>query len=112
MLPAVPPECEAAVARATADVDNIDIPALIHALPCVSLRQVAAVPGSIVRMNFGCIHRGVHNENPPGHTRLVFWVSVARNGYVVPIEPLITDFEVDKDLAVTHPPTADAEITI
>lgn len=100
VLPQVPRGREAAVARALSDTDNIDMSALIAELPCVSLRQLAAVPGSLVRMNFGCVHRGVRNASPAGCTRLAFYVSVVRNGAEVPVEPLVTDFEVDRAAAV------------
>jgi hypothetical protein len=101
VLPQVPRGREAAVARALSDTDNIDMSALIAELPCVSLRQLAAVPGTLVRMNFGCVHRGVRNASPAGCTRLAFYVSVVRNGAEVPVEPLVTDFEVDRAAAVT-----------
>ena len=42
-----------------------------------------------------CIHRGVHNTSP-GPVRLVFYISVTRNGAFVPVESVVADFEVDK----------------
>jgi hypothetical protein len=56
--PTVPRE---AFAAATADLDDVDLAALVGASDWVSVRQFLTTPFSIVKMDFGTIHRAVAN---------------------------------------------------
>src|SRR5262249_23332732 len=59
-----------------ADLDVIDLDALVEAGGYVSVRQLLARPFSINKLDFGTIHRGVANTGD--FERIVFWISVNR----------------------------------
>jgi hypothetical protein len=74
-------------AAATADPDRVDFEALVDSAEWVSVRQLIARPFSIIRLNFGAIHRGISNSE--SFPRVVFWVSVKKPGPPLPKEPLV-----------------------
>src|SRR5262245_24865147 len=70
-----------------ADLDVIDLDALVEAGGYVSVRQLLARPFSIIKMDFGTIHRGVANTGD--FERTVFWISVNRSRERLPVEPVV-----------------------
>jgi hypothetical protein len=70
-----------------ADLDVIDLDALVEAGGYVSVRQLLARPFSIIKMDFGTIHRGVGNTGD--FERIVFWISVNRSREGLPVEPVV-----------------------
>ena len=60
---------------------------LQKALDCVSVRQLQARPFSIIKLDFGTIHRGVANTG--GFERIMFWISFSRCGDLLPLEPMV-----------------------
>jgi hypothetical protein len=73
--------------RAAANMDAVDLDALVDACDYVSVRQLLARPFSIIKMDFGTIHRGVANTG--GFERIMFWISVNRRRDFLPVEPVI-----------------------
>jgi hypothetical protein len=73
-----------------ADLDVIDLDALVEAGGYVSVRQLLARPFSIIKMDFGTIHRGVANTGD--FERIVFWISVNRSRERLPVEPVVEIF--------------------
>lgn len=80
--PDVPPDV---YARATADLDVVDVDLLCRELDWVSIRQLIARPFSVLKMDFGAIHRGIANTG--GYDRVMFWISVKRGADLLPAEP-------------------------
>eukprot|EP00759_Apiculatamorpha_spiralis_P024772 PhF_6_TR27968/c0_g1_i1/m.41336 len=68
--------------RALADPNDIDIDLLLKEGQVCSVRQVYARAGSMLRMGFGCVHRGVANRS--GVDRPMFFVSMSKRGYAPP----------------------------
>lgn len=84
----LPPDVPADVyARATADLDNVDVDLLCRDAAWVSIRQLVAPPFSVLRMDFGAIHRGIANTG--GYDRVMFWISVKRGADLLPPEPTL-----------------------
>lgn len=84
----LPPEIPAAVrAAAFASLDVIDLDLLAAACDFVSVRQLLVRPFSIVRMDFGTVHRGIANTGD--FERIMFWASVSRSSELLPKETLI-----------------------
>ena len=77
----------AAHERAHADLDAVDLGGLVQDAGWVSVRQLLVKPFTPIRMDFGTIHRGVANTG--SYDRVLFWISVRRNGAVLEPEPLI-----------------------
>jgi hypothetical protein len=77
----------AALERVAANLDVIDLDALVEACGYVSVRQLLAPTFSIIKMDFGTIHHGVANTG--NFERVVFWISVCRRGDEIPIEPVV-----------------------
>jgi phosphatidylglycerophosphate synthase len=73
--------------RATADLDAVDLRQLVREGDWVSVRQLLAPPFSILKMDFGTIHRGVANQGDSD--RVLFWISVKRGGELLPPEPVV-----------------------
>jgi phosphatidylglycerophosphate synthase len=73
--------------RATADLDAVDLRLLARGGDWVSVRQLLAPPFSVLKMDFGTIHRGVANQGDSD--RVLFWISVKRGGELLPPEPLV-----------------------
>ena len=68
------------------DPDLVDISALSNARPWISIRQLIAPCWSMLRMDFGAIHRGIANTG--SFDRHMFWVSV-KKGALLPPEPAL-----------------------
>ncbi len=84
----LPPNTPAAArARVVANLDVVDLAALVDSCDYVSVRQLLAPPFSIIRMDFGTIHRGVANTGD--FERVMFWISVNRRRDFLPVEPAI-----------------------
>jgi hypothetical protein len=84
----LPPDApEAARRTIAADLNAIDFEALTEACPFVSVRQLLARPFSIIRMDFGTVHRGVANTGD--FERIMFWISVSRSRELLPVEPVV-----------------------
>ena len=60
---------------------------LQKALDCVSVRQLQARPFSIIKLDFGTIHRSVANTG--GFERIMFWISFSRCVDLLPLEPMV-----------------------
>ena len=73
--------------QATADLDVVDLPALVQAGEWVSVRQLLAKPFSVTKLDFGTIHRGIANTGD--YDRVLFWVSFIKRGALLPPEPLV-----------------------
>src|SRR5262249_20604475 len=73
--------------KAAANLDVVDLPALVRAGAWVSVRQLLAKPFSVVKLDFGTIHRGIANTG--SYDRVLFWVSFKKRGALLPPEPLI-----------------------
>jgi phosphatidylglycerophosphate synthase len=73
--------------RAVADLNAVDLCHLVQAGNWLSVRQLLAPPFTLIKMDFGAIHRGVANTG--NYHRLLFWVSVRKKGAVLEPEPLV-----------------------
>jgi hypothetical protein len=51
------------------------------------VRQLQARPFSIIKLDFGTIHRGVANTG--GFERIMFWISFSRCVDLLPLEPMV-----------------------
>ena len=58
----------------------------MEACDYVSVRQLLARPFSIIKLDFGIIHRGVPNT---GFERIMFWISFNRCVDLLPLEPMV-----------------------
>jgi hypothetical protein len=58
----------------------------------VSVRQLLAPPFSLLKMDFGTIHRGVANQGESD--RVMFWVSVKQGADLLPPEPAVQTIPV------------------
>lgn len=72
---------------AFANLDVIDLDGLIAACDYVSVRQLLVRPFSIVKMDFGTLHRGIANTGD--FERIMFWISVSRARELLPPEPVV-----------------------
>lgn len=61
----------------------------------VSVRQLIAPPFSVLRMDFGTLHRGIPNTG--NFDRILFWVSVKRPGALLPPERRFAKVAVDRE---------------
>jgi phosphatidylglycerophosphate synthase len=77
--------------RATQDLNAVDLGGLVRAAEWVSVRQLLAKPFSLVKMDFGAIHRGIANTG--SYDRILFWVSVRKKDVVMRPEPLVQAIE-------------------
>lgn len=68
------------------DPDCVDISALSNTRPWISIRQLIAPCWSMLRMDFGAIHRGIANTG--SFDRHMFWISV-KKGALLPPEPAL-----------------------
>jgi hypothetical protein len=73
--------------EATANLDRVDLQALVQAGEWVSVRQLLAKPFSLIKLDFGTIHRGIANTGD--YDRVLFWVSFIKRGALLPPEPLV-----------------------
>jgi phosphatidylglycerophosphate synthase len=73
--------------QATANLDAVDLTALVRAGEWVSVRQLLAKPFSLIKLDFGAIHRGIANTGD--YDRILFWVSFIKRGARLPPEPLV-----------------------
>lgn len=73
--------------QAFAYLDNIDLDALVATAGHLSVRQLLARPGAIIKMDFGTLHRGVANTGD--FERVMFWISVSRTAALLPVEPSV-----------------------
>lgn len=78
---------EAARRTIAANLNAIDFDELTAACDYVSVRQLLARPFSVVRMDFGTVHRGVANTGDS--ERVMFWISVSRSRELLPVEPVV-----------------------
>jgi phosphatidylglycerophosphate synthase len=69
------------------DLDLVDLQAIARGSPWVSIRQLLAPEWSLLRMDFGTIHRGIRNTG--SYDRNVFWISVKKRGELLPPEPTL-----------------------
>lgn len=76
----------------------VDVGHLEENLDWVCVQQMIARPFSMLKMNFGTIHRGISNTGD--YVRVVFWMSAIKGGVFLPEEKLFVDFRV---------PAADSE---
>lgn len=67
--------------------DVVEAEALANASEFFSVRQIIAPPLSLIRMDFGTIHRGIANTG--NFERIMFFASYTRRGAVAPTEPAI-----------------------
>ena len=67
--------------------DIVEAETLANASGFFSVRQIIAAPLSLIRMDFGTIHRGVANTGD--FERIMFFASYTRCGAVAPTEPTI-----------------------
>lgn len=84
VAPSVP---ESAYREATEDLDAVDLRKLARAADWISVRQLLAPAFSVLKMDFGAIHRGVANQGDSD--RVMFWVSVKKEGELLPPEPVV-----------------------
>ncbi len=77
----------AAVAQATANLDVVDLDALVEACDYVNVRQLLVKPFSIIKLDFGTIHRGISNTGD--FERVMFWISMNRRRDFLPVEPVV-----------------------
>ena len=68
--------------RELPDPDCVDFAAIADALPWISVRQLIAPEWSLLRMDFGTIHRGIANRSADDRT--MFRISVKRRGELPP----------------------------
>jgi len=80
----LPPEV---LSRATADRDRVDFEDLVAHADYVSVRQFVSRPFSVFRLDFGVIHRGIANRE--ASARIMFWISVKKQGALLPVEPTV-----------------------
>lgn len=73
--------------EAFAQLDRIDFDQLVERAGHVSVRQLIARPGAVIRMDFGTLHRGIANTGD--FERVMFWVSVSRTAELLPVEPTV-----------------------
>lgn len=73
--------------QATANLDVVDLPTLVRTGEWVSVRQLLAKPFSVIKMDFGTIHRGIANTG--NCDRVLFYVSFKKRGPLLPPEPLV-----------------------
>jgi phosphatidylglycerophosphate synthase len=73
--------------QAIANLDVVDLPALVQAGEWVSVRQLLANPFSLIKLDFGTIHRGIANTGD--YDRVLFWISFIKRGARLPPEPLV-----------------------
>jgi hypothetical protein len=78
--------CEA-YRRATSNLDAVDLPALVQTGEWVSVRQLLTKPFSVIKLDFGAIHRGIANTGD--YDRVLFWISFIKRGALLPPEPLV-----------------------
>jgi len=84
----LPPDLPAELyARATADLDRVDLDLLYRESEWVSIRQLIARPFSVLKMDFGAIHRGIANTG--SYDRVMFCISVKRGHDLLPPEPTL-----------------------
>jgi phosphatidylglycerophosphate synthase len=67
--------------------DRVDLNAIARSAEWVSIRQLLAPEWSLLRMDFGAIHRGIANTG--SHDRNMFWISVKKRGALLPPEPAL-----------------------
>jgi len=70
--------------------DRVDLHAIARSAEWVSVRQLLAPEWSLLRMDFGAIHRGIANTG--SHDRNMFWISVKKRGALLPPEPTLQTF--------------------
>ena len=74
-------------AKLVSDPNEVAFDLLAAHCDYVSVRQLIARPFSVIKMDFGTIHRGIANTS--GDDRLLFWVSVKKDKDLLPIESLV-----------------------
>lgn len=90
----LPPNTPRSTRQALADLPAVDVNELLASMDYVTVRQMLARPYSIMKMDFGAVHRGIANTS--GFERVLFWISVTRAGFNVHAEPLIEVFNLDE----------------
>lgn len=85
VLPANAPESTRA--KLALNLDVVDLHSLVDECEYVSVRQLLARPFSLIKMDFGTIHRGVSNQS--GFERIMFWISFSRSIELLPVEPSV-----------------------
>ena len=76
--------------KAAGNPDDIDVDEFVRAGASVCARQLLVAPFSLLKLNFGGIHRGIPNTS--GVHRNVFWISVLQKGFSKASEPRIQKF--------------------
>jgi hypothetical protein len=87
----LPPGTPLSARQALAKLEFVDVNGLIDSFDYVSVRQMLARPFSILKMDFGAIHRGIANKS--GFERILFWISVTRGDVRVPEEGAVEIFD-------------------
>jgi phosphatidylglycerophosphate synthase len=70
-----------------ADLDHVDMDVLLTKGKGYSVRQAVAPQFSLLRMDYGTIHRGISNHGK--EDRVVFWISVKKEAELLPAEPRV-----------------------
>eukprot|EP00005_Dracoamoeba_jomungandri_P000390 CAMPEP_0174256704 /NCGR_PEP_ID=MMETSP0439-20130205/5907_1 /TAXON_ID=0 /ORGANISM="Stereomyxa ramosa, Strain Chinc5" /LENGTH=492 /DNA_ID=CAMNT_0015339431 /DNA_START=158 /DNA_END=1636 /DNA_ORIENTATION=+ len=82
------------------DVNHVDVDLLLQQGGYLCLRQLLVRSYSLLKMDFGAIHRGIANAAP--FERNVFYFSVVKDPSKVYSEPLFADFFDDKNYGKTR----------
>jgi len=85
---------EGAYRLAVTDPDKVDLSPILQSGGTIGVRQLLAPSYSLLKLDFGVIHRGIANAGPS--ERVVFWISVRRGGGSPPVEPLVQNFEAGR----------------
>jgi hypothetical protein len=84
----LPPGTPANVLKeAFANLDVVDFENLAATCDYISVRQLIAQRFSIIKMDFGTLHRGVANTGD--FERVMFWISVSRTAQLLPVEATV-----------------------
>ncbi len=73
--------------------ETVELSSLMATGGSISVRQLLAPPFSVLRMDFGTLHRGVANTGD--FDRVLFWVSVKKPGTLLPPEPRFQKVAID-----------------
>jgi len=85
--------------KALANLDTVDVAYLQDNSDYICVQQMLARPFSMLKMNFGTIHRGISNTGD--YVRVVFWISVVKDKRLLPEEKAFVDFRVSVNETVT-----------
>jgi len=81
------------------DLDKVDMSVFAEKGSGYSVRQCIAKPFSLLRMDYGTIHRGVANNAK--ENRVMFWISVKKTSALLPPEDVVEVIEKGLDTTST-----------